>query len=233
MLLESDVSLVTPSTRDLRIVVLTKASRWKDVMDKRMQRMEEMMAARENPIQNVSQISPTEPSIEMFNTQDRGLDSFSQPPQHLREVVPDPRHGPGAIPASCVFELSNTLATARQRPSAHRRTDIISQGIIALAAAEKYFDHYQNCLDPATYNVLAEHTSLASIRGESPLLVAVVCTVSALQTASPDYQKCYQALRDEYTAQLLSREHSFEDVRALCIGAFFLSDLSWSLVGAG
>lgn len=91
-------------------------------MEKRTQRMEDMMAANLN--QSVSHNPSTERNIESLDQQDRVSDHFVQPEQ-LREVVTDPMHGPIAIPASCFFELSNISATAQQWPPVYRRSDLV------------------------------------------------------------------------------------------------------------
>lgn len=206
-------------------------------MEKRMQRMEEMVGnLGGGPLpgvldQNESHIPSRDQAYEDFDTQNQISTSFNQPQQPWKLVM-DPAHGPGAIPASCVFEPSRA-STDRQRSAVHPRSDIVSRGIISLATAEKHINLYRQRLDPIVYHILAEHDSLASIRSQSSLLVAAICAVSALNSASPDYKICYEAFRQEFAAQLLSKEHTFDDVRALCIGAFFLSDLSWNLVGAG
>jgi hypothetical protein len=57
--------------------------------------------------------------------------------------------------------------------------------------------------------------------------------VSALQSASDDFEKCYQAFLKICSARAFSKECASEDVQAYCIGAFWLSDMSWNLVEAG
>ena len=157
----------------------------------------------------------------------------SNAPQQAWEVVLDPANGPGAIPASYVREVPTTPSAGQQDSTAQSRFDIVSQGLVSLETAERYFSVYHDCLDHFVYNVLADHDSLASIRAKSPILVAVICAVSALHTVSADFEVCYQVFRAEFTKQIFAKEYSFDDVRALIIGAFWLSELSWNLVGAG
>jgi hypothetical protein len=216
--------------------------RWKDSIEERLRRMEDMMnrlargSSVEHFSQHTSQHHSPEAVDEHIESQNHRAGSSSRTHDQLQrpwEVIMDPGSGPGAIPASCVAEAPNSPFLSKQRPPLNHGSDIVSRGIISLATVEKHFRLYRQRLDPIVYNILAEHDSLASLRGKSALLVAVVCAVSALHSASPDYQICYQAFRNEFATQLLSKEHSFDDVRALCIGAFFLSDMSWILVGAG
>jgi hypothetical protein len=212
--------------------------RWKDSVEQRLQRMENIM--KQVPNSSTSDLlSQMESPIQLPGTrgEDIGLQNRDTSQSQVQvqqpwEVVMDPGSGPGAIPASCVTEAPGS-SIGEQRPGISRDSDIISRGIISLATAENYLALYRQRLDPIVYYSLADHHSLASIRAKSTLLIAVICAVSALHSASPDYQACYQAFRDEFTTQILSKEHSFDDVRALCIAAFFLSDMSWILVGAG
>ena len=95
---------------------------------------------------------------------------------------------------------------------------------------------YQQRLDHFVYRILGDHSAVSfeSTREASPLLIASICTVGALHCVSR--QDDFDACRGEFLA--LSEKHNMsqigtvEDVRALCIGAFWLPDLSWPLVGA-
>ncbi|CAK7201812.1 hypothetical protein SEUCBS139899_004527 [Sporothrix eucalyptigena] len=145
------------------------------------------------------------------------------------EVVMDPRLNPGALPASCISQVSDTS------PQSHHPADLISRGAIPLASAAQYFETYKTHFDHYVYNIVADHSSLSSIRSGSALLLAAVCTVGALHTQGADhneYTVCYNEFMKEYTTQVASRHHTLDDVRGLCIAAFWLSDLSWMLSGA-
>jgi hypothetical protein len=223
----------------LPAVKLIAAYRWKDSVEARLQRMEGMIdrSAQGSPEQagrSASQILSLEEDGAM-EAQNQVATFSSRASEHFQQpwkVVMDQSGGPGAIPASCLSKDLSSPSESRQGVAIGHLPDIISQGTISLAAAERHFNLYRQHLDSAVYNILAEHDSFASI-SNSPLLVTVICAVSALHSASPDYEVCYQAFRDEFAAHQISKEHSFHDVRALCIGAFYLSDLSWTLVGAG
>ncbi|OXV05393.1 hypothetical protein Egran_06838 [Elaphomyces granulatus] len=45
------------------------------------------------------------------------------------------------------------------------------------------------------------------------------------------FDTCYAEFAKLASGSMLSRHHTFEDLRALCIGAFWLSDVSWKLSG--
>lgn len=156
----------------------------------------------------------------------------SQPREHAWEVVMDLNQGPGVVPASVVSEVPTAAANAIA-PNQRQPLDLIDQGVISLADAHAFFDLYYRRLDHFLYRILAEHDSLASVRKSSSLLTAAVCTVGALHHASSKYQPCYQHFVQLASSQMFSKKNNHDDVRALCIGAFWLSDISWNLLGEG
>ncbi|KAJ9610244.1 hypothetical protein H2200_005021 [Cladophialophora chaetospira] len=148
------------------------------------------------------------------------------------EVVMDMNRGPGIIPASCVSEVSDPSPAATRQNIADD-FDLIDRGIITLDDAESFFRLYARRLDHFLYRILAEHDSLASVRKSSPLLTAAICAVGALHTPSNLYYACYQHFVSLASSKMFSKKNNHDDVRAFCIGAFWLSDISWTLVGAG
>ncbi|KAI1841979.1 hypothetical protein JX266_011839 [Neoarthrinium moseri] len=139
-------------------------------------------------------------------------------------LVIDLESSPSSLPGLC-FD-----------PAAHLRPnsfpDMISRGIITLENARKYQAVYQDRLDHFLYGVLGNHSdaTFEHLQQVSPILSTVVCAVGALHAASTDYE----TLRAEFVtlsgALTFSRRNNIDDVRALCIGAFWISDLSSSLV---
>ena len=73
------------------------------------------------------------------------------------------------------------------------------------------------------------HGSLASVRKSSQLLAATILTVTALHipTRADTFDKCYDEFLSLVASSMFSRYHSVDDVRGLCIAAFWLSDGSW------
>lgn len=121
----------------------------------------------------------------------------------------------------------NILPTT-QHLSPEGEPDLIADGVITLL-----FASYRQCLDWLFYNILEEHDSLTSIRKSSPLLTAAVCVVGALHTFSPQYQTCYEHFVQLASVRLFSKRNTPDDIRAHCIAAFWLGDISSSLIGAG
>lgn len=141
------------------------------------------------------------------------------------EVVIDLESGPSAAPG---FYISQ--GSGEQRPKSS--PDIITAGIISTETAQRYFDHYVNRLDHFPYRVLAPNTNLAQLRSKSPLLVAAICTVSALHISEGEFELCYNAFVSQCACQAFSKNNTVEDVRAFVIGALWLSDITWTLSSA-
>ncbi|KAM0330951.1 hypothetical protein ACHAQA_003908 [Verticillium albo-atrum] len=67
----------------------------------------------------------------------------------------------------------------------------------------------------------------------SELLTATILTVTALHipTSASTFDACYKEFLSLISSSMFSRYHSIDDVRGLCIAAFWLSEVSWKLSG--
>ncbi|WPG99169.1 Hypothetical protein R9X50_00198000 [Acrodontium crateriforme] len=145
---------------------------------------------------------------------------------HNFEIVMDPNSGPAAIPGSVVSPV--ILPGLDQR----MEQDIIHRKVVTIDEARNYLNVYQNRLDHFLYRILGDRRSLEQVR-KSPLLLAAVCAVGALHTAdSPHFETCYQEFVSIAAAQTFSRRNTVDDIRGLCIAAFWLSGISWTCVAA-
>jgi hypothetical protein len=207
-------------------------------MEKKMQRLEAIVASLTKDKADISSIetqqsSSEESSPSTSSEQETGQFRVDEAPtasgQTPGDIVMDLDSGPGAIPG---FYISDTPSTE----SGDQHADFISRRSISVERAQEYFDKYKDRLDHFPYRILGDHglVTLESVRATSPLLAAAVCTVGALHSASPDYDVCYREFVSLSAHQAFSppRANTEDDVRALCIGAFWLSDLSWTLVSA-
>lgn len=77
------------------------------------------------------------------------------------------------------------------------------------------------------------HPSFYSVRKSSELLTATILAVTALHipTSAETFDKCYREFLSLISSSMFSRYHSIDDVRGLCIAAFWLSEVSWKLSG--
>ncbi|KIV85913.1 hypothetical protein PV11_01564 [Exophiala sideris] len=146
------------------------------------------------------------------------------------EVSLDLQSGLGDAPGSCFSQISPTPGSRRaQRGSS--LTDIISEGLLPLESAEKYFATYKQRFDHFIYRVPGEwYRSLKQDRESSPLLTSVLCAVGALHSASTEYDVCYRHFITLVGRRIFAKHHTIHDVLAFLIGAYWLSDLSWTLI---
>jgi hypothetical protein len=143
------------------------------------------------------------------------------------DIIMDLNSGLGVIPG---FHISPRIGPQ----SGERHDDLISKGIISLDKGHTYFSTYKNRLDHFPYRILGEHDmiTLEQTRTSSPLLTAAVCTVGALHLASSDFDACCREFMALSASRSFAPASTIDDVKALCIGAFWLSDVSSILVAA-
>jgi hypothetical protein len=196
--------------------------------------MPELQALQAGPEPEDQSINPAREVVSQDSSlSQRQGSAENHEPQQTWEVNMDPRGGPASIPASCVLEsgkagLPNTMATSR-------RPDLISMGLVSLREALALFETYHLRLDHFLYRILGDHISLDSVRIASPLLTAAVCSVGALHSQSLGhlFEACYSEYKSLVADQMFSRNVNEDDIRGLCVGAFWLHELSWALIGNG
>ncbi|XWW97363.1 hypothetical protein V2A60_005345 [Cordyceps javanica] len=133
-------------------------------------------------------------------------------------------------PMASLFEATK-LRNIRSDPWAHHgqhpslkpsETDFIAQGRVSLRDAEYLFDTFRGTLNAYLWGGIALiHDTLDAARASSSILTSAILAVTSLHTQ--DEELVSGAVFDRY--------HTLDDVRGLCIGAFWLSDLSWKLSG--
>ncbi|CAJ2508304.1 Uu.00g094900.m01.CDS01 [Anthostomella pinea] len=168
-----------------------------------------------------------------------------------RENSPDPaRNGEqstgGSVnveePMGSLYEVtrlrnirSNQAKTARPQARGNRElNDFISRGVISLSEAEDLYRSFHTSLNHYLWVGLEQtHPSFEAIRQSSELLTATILTVTALHipTSAETFDQCYKEFLALTSSSMFSRYHSIDDVRALCIAAFWLSEVSWKLSG--
>jgi len=142
------------------------------------------------------------------------------------EIVMDPESGPAAIPGSVV-----SSAICSNEP-ARNDQNVISRGIVTDEEAQQFLDVYQDRLDHFLYSILGDRRSLLQILSKSSLLLAAICAVGALHLASPKFDELQREFVSIASSASFSRQCTTDDVQGLCVGAFWLSGISWMCVGA-
>lgn len=147
-----------------------------------------------------------------------------------------------SAPMGTLFEvtkLRNLRSNPRSQQSTNNLTtaiedDFISVGLISLSDAERLFNQFNVSLNHYLWGGIAlVHGDLMSVRRSSTLLTAAIMTVTALHIPGMEhvFDVCYAEFVSLVCATMLDRYHNLDGIRALAMGAFWLSDLSWKLSG--
>jgi hypothetical protein len=121
------------------------------------------------------------------------------------------------------------------RSSNHPVNDFISNGVVSVADAERLVNLYMNRIDHFMYMIGsgAKYRDLDSLRRGSSILTACICTVAALHDPMSNhlYSVCSREFRRLMAASMFDRRIDRDHMRAMCIGAYWLHDISWTLSG--
>ncbi|KIW82266.1 hypothetical protein Z517_05293 [Fonsecaea pedrosoi CBS 271.37] len=154
----------------------------------------------------------------------------SQEPPAEQELV--------SAPMRSLFEVTK-LRNIRSDVSQHRiaktpEDDLISRGALPHHVARELFSFFDTTMNHILWGGIAlVHRDLESARRSSSLLCAAILAVAALHIPQGEemFEFCYSEFVSLISGSLIYRDHNLDDIRALCIGAFWLSDLSWKLSG--
>lgn len=155
------------------------------------------------------------------------------------KIVPRHNESVQSVPIETLYQITRLRSLRSEAagdgpPKEDASTsDIISKGIIPLEDAERLTTLYLKRLDHFAYSIVNKFTNLQSIRKRSPKLTAAICTVSALHDPQSDrfYEPCLEEFKKLLSDSMFNRRVDRESLRAMCIGAFWLSDISWTLSG--
>lgn len=131
-------------------------------------------------------------------------------------------------------DSTNDITTGRSTKSVIQ-PDFISRGVISLDDAERLAKLYMSRLDHYFYGHLERYTDLSSVRESSTMLAACICTVAALHDAAGSnlYDICLHEFRTLVSSSMFTQRLGLEDIRALCVGSYWLCEISWMLSGYG
>ncbi|KAF2102468.1 hypothetical protein NA57DRAFT_32488 [Rhizodiscina lignyota] len=222
--------------RSLQMLLEDDAT-WKATLAKKVQSLEAAVAELRQNQQSSLLPGPAraEPSTRYRSDEQRSSEASSSAapgdaPGHW-DVVMD-EGGPATIPAASVRQVGTSISPTGP-VGQQGASDLIVRGIVTLEQAQELFDVYANRLDHFLYDILGEHKNFTKVRTDSPLLLAAACTVGALHSVRLGhvYDRCFQKFLSLCAAQTIAKDTSLADIKGLCIGAFWLSEVSWNLVG--
>lgn len=143
-------------------------------------------------------------------------------------------------PMGSLYEVTQLSENRENSPSEEYApdqalvTDFISRGVVDLQEAEELFYHFDQVLNRYLWDgALLAHKDLTSARRSSSMLSAAILAVTALHMPSKErtFDTCYTEFAKLASESMLGHHHTLDDIRALCIGAFWLADVSWKLSG--
>lgn len=173
---------------------------------------------------------PTIQTLSPFSCPTSDRDFTAEGPLHAHQdnsdLIP--------LPMNNLYDLTDAKNShlIRVDPGDANGPDLIDQGVVSLEDAEFLFGHFRDHINPLLWDgILCPHNSLQEARDSSPLLVAVTLTVAALHI--PEREQVlgatYSAFVSLMRGSCLLRCHNLDVIRALCIGAFHLTSLSWAI----
>lgn len=130
-----------------------------------------------------------------------------------------------------VTKLRHLRGNPRAQPAMNLtlESDFISRGKIGEKEAQELFDAFNRSLNHYLWGGIAlVHSDLTSVRRSSSLLLAAILAVTALHIPGKTdiFEICYSEFLTLVSSSMLDFYHTLDGVRGLCIGAFWLSDLS-------
>lgn len=176
-------------------------------------------------------VSPTQPRTITAMTRENSVEPESHETDEQAIV---------SAPMASLYEVTK-LRNIRSDPWAHAHSasrnaepDFITQGRVSFPQAQHLFTTFQGSLNAYLWGGIAlVHDTFESARASSALLTASILAVTALHTQDDGraFDLCYPIFLELVSQAMFDRYHTLDDVRGLCIGAFYLSDLSWKLSG--
>ncbi|KAK6378878.1 hypothetical protein LTS17_006581 [Exophiala oligosperma] len=177
------------------------------------------------------------PLITARSSKTNGQDTGAVSTDNDQECEVSPPTSPSAVqaPIDTFLEVAklgsptsaDTPQGTRHPPRPLQAQDLITKAVLSLSVAEALCHRYFSRLDHFLYGIGSNFPDLPSLRQSSPVLVAAICTVSALH--DPKAQSIYESCNREFR-RLVSRavfeKRGVDHLQALCIGSFWLTDAS-------
>ncbi|KAJ5236656.1 hypothetical protein N7489_006747 [Penicillium chrysogenum] len=181
------------------------------------------------------------PSVDRSQTQTSRQEGLGVVMDVTREPSPEQDlQDPELVPAPMrsLYEVTKLRNLRNNHVEAPKQTlleeDFISRRLISLHEAEELFAYFSRTMNQLLWGgIILVHRDLTSVRRASTLLSAAVLTVAALHipNRTETLNRCYSEYVSLVSNMALTRAHTLDDIRGLCVGAFWLSELSWKLSG--
>lgn len=158
-----------------------------------------------------------------------------EPAENQRDVSPAPMNS--LIEATQLNGLRSQIRPLKQRRKGGGRrmdSDLISEKLLTLQDADEMLDLFKRSLSPHLFSgSIPRDATIESLRRSSTVLFTAVILVSALHMPGKEmlHEMCHKRFLGLVSSIMFDRFHSLDDIRGLCIAAFWQPYLSWKLSG--
>jgi hypothetical protein len=141
------------------------------------------------------------------------------------------------VPIESLYQITRLRSLRAENSGdetkADEGSDVVSKGIVTLEEAERLTTLYLGRLDHYAYSIANKFTDLQSIRRRSVALTNAILTVAALHDPESNqlFGPCLRELKRVLSESMFVRRTDREYLRAMCIGSYWLSDISYTLCG--
>ncbi|KAK5105286.1 hypothetical protein LTS08_001562 [Lithohypha guttulata] len=178
---------------------------------------------------------PQKPSVPEFQTNQTTRENSRDPVEDEKDLAP--------APMGSLYEATqlNSLRTRLRRVNPRKRNakrrmeaDMVSQNLLSIADAEELLELFKRSLSRYLFNTaIPEDVTLQAVRESSSVLFTAIMLVSALHVPGKEaiHAICHKQFLELVSTVMFDRFHTLDDIRGLCIAAFWQPDLSWKLSG--
>ena len=144
----------------------------------------------------------------------------------------------GAFPAASMDGVLQDDSPSAPRPIAineqvSTNSNTKTNALLSRETAAEHFSFFREYLDAYVHFILKESDTLTSMRNRSPFLATALCATAAYSTGSSDWREWVDQFQAMVAEKTFSRQHNFDDVRALCVGALWLDELATAFSALG
>ncbi|EMD93686.1 hypothetical protein COCC4DRAFT_67032 [Bipolaris maydis ATCC 48331] len=176
--------------------------------------------------QNMTERDDPEPSCDNSPRLSPGDDALHVPIESLYQIT--------RLRALRPDDISDASVPSPTHPPNQPINDFISKGIVSAEDAQRLVKVYLQRIDKFIYLLgSGNYQDLESMRRGSPILTAAICTVATLHDPADNhlYGPCNREFRRLVAASMFERRINRDCMRAMCVGAYWLHDISWTLSG--
>jgi hypothetical protein len=213
--------------------LISERSQWKDDMHRDILKrlsMPALQPLKAPPTDEPQETSPYEDTV-VEKVEDVGPSCDNSP------KLPPQAESLQNVPIESLYQITRLRSLRAENSGDESKvdegTDVVSKGIVSVEEAERLTALYLGRLDHYAYSIANKFTDLQSIRRRSVALTNAILTVAALHDPDSNqiFGPCLRELKRVLSESMFVRRTDREYLRAMCIGSYWLSDISYTLCG--